>query len=661
MYCWKCGNEIKDGQPFCKNCGAKQSDAPAEKHEKKAVGRMLLFIIVLVVVILLAGLTAGMFVKHTNEKREQERKRQWETYAQAMQKEVSRIKDQEKYYIFTEKKKDEFDQLIVQILDAIQQEQPEDEIDEKKAQLDQVVGEIVEYNQAQLAEYREKLEAQDVSFAYEAELDQIDVIKAQTESLLAEENYSGAWKQLDEWNAIIEFIQNPNYDYKLSVTQYDLSEYPVVTAYVSIENENGEFVDGLDADAFYVNEGKTLKGPFTKKTILRATPLSTKEGLSVGLVADVSGSMEYGLGDAQEAMTDFICMLDENEGDEVELTEFSEYSYTVAPFGTDFDEIRSLIDEMGASGQTRLYDTLVNEIERVRSRENAKCVIAFTDGMNNCGHCIQQDVINVAREYHIPVFLIGIGDECDAYTLREISEKTGGAYHHIADTSGLWDVYNSIYRQAQNVYLLQYEIDENLDTQSVYSNIYLRTQDGHAAKAENFVFDTREFFESMYNKFLIAGIDCQTKGERNLLDSGLIITTDEACNNKDAIAYQSLQSIKNGGMGSDHANTFAVLLDHNILSVEKQGDGYLITASADYDISKVRTYSNLKKNDVEKNFILDSWGELDDEDKLWIEENRTVQETVTLVKDSDGRWKFNTRKTDHTVVHQVYDAEWMMY
>ena len=660
MFCKHCGHEVKEDELFCVNCGAKQAEEASNRQLQIKVERKVLIGAAVAMAILVIGLITIFGVKYWMQKQAKEQQKQWGSYVETLEKEVSAIKKQEEYYIFTEESQAEFEGHIEQITSGIQEKKSVAELEQMKKSLNQFVKTLSEDNQKEVAAYRKKLEGADVSNALDIELEQIKEIKKEIDTFLAEKNYNSAWEKLDEWDKIVVFVQNPNYDYTVEVEQYDLSAYPTITAYVNVRNESDEFVKGLDKDAFYVNEGRKIKGPFTKKKILKATHLNGKEGLSVGLVADVSGSMEAGMWDAKKAMIDFVHML--NGNDEVELTEFSEDSYTVGPFGTSFDRIEEMIDSMGTYGCTRLYDTLINELERVRSREKAKCVIAFTDGYNNCGYGTAQDVIDTAQAYHIPVFLIGIGAGCDESTLREIATRTGGQYHHIDDTSGLWDVYHAIYQQEQDVYSLQYEVDEPLDTGEIYSNIYIRTEDGHAGKAENFVFNTKEFFESMYNKFLIAGIDCQTKGERNLLDSGLITTTDKAYKTKECIAYQSSQAIKNGGTGSDNSNTFAVLLNHKVLNVEKKKDKFYLTASADYDISKYRKYSELKKNQKEKEYIQWKWGELDstyNSYKIWIEENRTITETLTMVKDADGRWKFDTRKTDSTKVNEVYDAEWV--
>lgn len=204
---------------------------------------------------------------------------------------------------------------------------------------------------------------------------------------------------------------------------------------------------------------------------------------------------------------------------------------------------------------------------------------------------------------------------------------------------------------------------ENFDG-TCYSNIYIRTQDGNGGYVENFAFQPIEFFDLMYNKFLIAGIDCQTRGERNLLDSGLIVTSGEAYALKEGIAHQAQASIDTGGVGSRDSSIFEVLVYYDVLNVYKDGDGYILYGLSNYNISKRRSYSAIK-NDLEKEKIASWYGEISNPDQeFWIEENISNYEKLTLVKDTDGRWKFFTRVYEREdggkaiSVNTVYNVQW---
>ena len=60
---------------------------------------------------------------------------------------------------------------------------------------------------------------------------------------------------------------------------------------------------------------------------------------------------------------------------------------------------------MGAYGGTKLYDTLIEAVLRVYGQSGAKCVIAFTDGLDNRSVSSPDEVIRVAQNCGIPIFI----------------------------------------------------------------------------------------------------------------------------------------------------------------------------------------------------------------------------------------------------------------
>lgn len=451
-------------------------------------------------------------------------------------------------------------------------------------------------------------------------------------------------------------------DYTVTVRQHDLSDFPTIKLYLDVTDPNDNFVEGLMAESFLLNTGTTVNGSMSRQKIVRAGELDGEAGISVGLIADISGSMEDNLEAAENAMRSFIEGLQYAQGDEVELTSFADKEYICQYFTNDVNALNQSINSMTANGGTRLYDTIISELQRVYSRNNAKCVIAFTDGEDNVSNSTEQEVIDCANSLKIPVFLIGVGDFCDEATLKNIAASTGGSYYNIEDAGALEGIYDEIYVQEKASYLLEYTVDNTLDREHMVSDIYVRAQspDGtyRGGCTKGYDIDVMDFFESMYNKFIIASMDCQTRGERNLLDSGLIVTTEEAYNEPECVAYQSQQSINEGGVGSNHASVFMVLLDSELLNVQKDGDQYVLYGFGNYDISKIRSYGKLA--DKEKAAITENCSE---EQQVWLEENRTLYEKLTLVKDADGRWKFRTRVYeredggDSVVINEIYQYQ----
>lgn len=249
--------------------------------------------------------------------------------------------------------------------------------------------------------------------------------------------------------------------------------------------------------------------------------LNENEGISIGLIADASGSMEADIAQVKTEMLEFLKTVQFDKGDEVELVKFSDESYICASFTNDMDDITEAVNSMTTDGNTRLYDTLMNELERIQFQQNAKSIIAFTDGWDNESVYTAEEVAEYASECYIPIFLIGIGLECDEEALAQLAETTGGSYQNIDDIGSLEDNYRSIYQEEKEAYLLEYEINEPDDFDNgCYLEIALQDEKGNAGDEAELSFEPSDFFEMMYNRFLIAGIDCQTK------ESGILLTPD---------------------------------------------------------------------------------------------------------------------------------------
>lgn len=450
----------------------------------------------------------------------------------------------------------------------------------------------------------------------------------------------------------------------VEISQYDISDYPTVKVYLEVFGEDGTLVENLDKENFCVKERRGSDGKAEEKATKNVVKLNENEGISIGLIADASGSMEADIAQVKTEMLEFLKTVQFDKGDEVELVKFSDESYICASFTNDMDYITEAVNSMTTDGNTRLYDTLMNELVRIQSQKNAKSIIAFTDGWDNESVYMAEEVAEYAVECRIPIFLIGIGSECDEETLAWLAEETGGSYQNIDDIGLLEDNYRSIYQEEKEVYLLEYEIDEADDFDNgCYLEIALRDEEGNAGGEAEFSFEPSDFFEMMYNRFLIAGIDCQTKGERNLLDSGLIVTTKEAYGNPDCVAYQSQEAINSGGTGASGSNVYVVLMDHEVLNVYKNTDGsYTVYGVSNYDISKINRYGELR-NEQEKLAVSSIYGESSREKAQYrIEENRSNYEKLTLVKDTDGKWKFNTRVYEREdggnpyPVNEIYDV-----
>lgn len=658
MYCPKCGKENDEGD-FCRFCG---EDLSRKSGSGKGL-KIALIIIAIAVMGLSVGVVGKTYFARIAEERAQEKARKYHEYISTVTDWREEIEDQEEKYIWDDDDRDKYDKLMSELNDDIRHEEKKKIIEADVEAVTDYLKKLAEKNKNLIDDKYNEISNTIMITCTESDLNTIEKCKSTIEERFDESNYAGVYEQLTVWEDVVTFANTSFNDYHINVKQYDLSDYPNIKLYVEVCDQNGNFVDGLPPEAFFLNEGRSIQGPFTRAKLTNAAKLNQNEGISIGLVADVSSSMEDSIDDAKRAMITFVNSVQFDKGDKIEIVEFSDSAYVCQYFTNDINLINSSIYQMSTYGRTRLYDTLINEIARIGSENNAKCVIGFTDGGDNESVYGPQDVVNMAIANNIPVFLIGIGSYCDSSTLQYIAESTGGMYRNISGIYDLADIYESIYTEQKEMYMLEYCVADadNLE-ESFVNEIYIRCDDGEGHSkggcSEPYIIDHMDFFESMYNKFLVAGIDCQTKGERNLIDSGLIVNTPEAIATKGCVAYQCMKSIENGGTGSNVSSTFEVLVDYAVLRVVKEGDGYVLYGRSNYDVSHERTYA--KASEDEKRAIVDMYGPVDPNMNFWIELNVTDYEKLTLVKDTDGRWKFLTRTYeredggDAVVYNQIY-------
>lgn len=275
-------------------------------------------------------------------------------------------------------------------------------------------------------------------------------------SLLQDGKYNEMKSLFEEMDDIAFMYIASDSSLNVQIQQVDVSQYPNVKLYVQMEDEQGEVPEDLLSNFFYVKR-EDANASYVRQKIAQVTQLNETEALKVNMVADVSGSMDgYPLDEAKELMNGFIDSVQFDIGDQMELISFSTGVYLEQEFTDDPSLLKSCVDNLYTSDMTSLYDALYTAVNRTASQNGAKCVIAFTDGDDNYSNCTSDQVVNIAKRYSIPIFIIGVGDVSEYY-LRDITSQTGGGYYAIDDIASIKDVYDEIYKQEKELYMISYE------------------------------------------------------------------------------------------------------------------------------------------------------------------------------------------------------------
>lgn len=200
---------------------------------------------------------------------------------------------------------------------------------------------------------------------------------------------------------------------------------------------------------------------------------STTEGTDIVLAIDISSSMlardfdPDRLGAAKQVATQFV---NGRENDNMGVVIFAGESLTGVPMTTDRAALTGYIDNLTFNmleDGTAIGDGLATAINRIKDgKAKSKSIILLTDGTNNAYNVTPATAAEIAKQYGIKVYTIGIGTNgtapmptidyfgrmtytqqpvvIDEATLQEIAKTTGGRYFRATDNKVLKEIFDEI-------------------------------------------------------------------------------------------------------------------------------------------------------------------------------------------------------------------------
>lgn len=220
---------------------------------------------------------------------------------------------------------------------------------------------------------------------------------------------------------------------------------------------------------------------FAMLILVLARPQSTNrwqnteiEGIDIMLAMDVSTSMlamdlqPNRIEAAKQVAADFV---NGRPNDNIGLTIFAGESFTQCPLTIDHSVMLNMLNtvkcDIAAQGiiedGTAIGMGLANAITRLKeSKAKSKVIILLTDGSNNRGEIAPEMAADIAAQFGIRIYTIGVGTngtapyptyggqvvnmpvEIDENTLTKIASITDGQYYRATSNSKLKDVYEQI-------------------------------------------------------------------------------------------------------------------------------------------------------------------------------------------------------------------------
>lgn len=205
-----------------------------------------------------------------------------------------------------------------------------------------------------------------------------------------------------------------------------------------------------------------------------STRTKTTKGIDIVMAIDVSSSMlardlkPNRLTALKEVAANFI---EERRNDRIGLVVYAGESYTKTPITSDKSIVLNSLKEITygeLTDGTAIGMGLATSVNRLKESKSAsKVIILLTDGVNNSGFIEPQTAADLAIEFNIRTYTIGLGTngnalspiaynedgsfrygmrqvEIDEDLLKDIARTTGGKYFRATDNEKLEAIYEEI-------------------------------------------------------------------------------------------------------------------------------------------------------------------------------------------------------------------------
>ena len=216
------------------------------------------------------------------------------------------------------------------------------------------------------------------------------------------------------------------------------------------------------------------------------------EGIDIVLAMDVSSSMlardfkPDRLSSAKDIAIEFIA---QRPSDRMGIVVFAGESYTQCPLTTDRATLINMMKEVEVGlidDGTAIGNGLATAVARIKDSDaKSRVVILLTDGVNNTGEVPPETAAEIAKNYGVRVYTIGVGAmgtapypvmtpwgvelqnmevEIDEYLLKNVASLTGGKYFRATDNTKLMEIYNEINKMEK--------VKTTVDSFPVYKELY---------------------------------------------------------------------------------------------------------------------------------------------------------------------------------------------
>jgi len=231
----------------------------------------------------------------------------------------------------------------------------------------------------------------------------------------------------------------------------------------------------------------TLSKPQNSKDVEKFNKKNI-EGIDVVLALDVSGSMmaeDFKPNRLESAKKTALEFIEERPNDRIGLVVYEGEAYTQSPLTNDHVLLHDLFEQVESGlvvGGTAIGSGLITAVNRLRESDaKSKVIILLSDGVNNSGEVDPITASQIAKEFGIRVYTIGVGKngtapfpvqtpfgtvmqqvpvEIDEKLLNSIAEITNGKYFRAKNEKELQSIYTEIdLLEKSKVSVIEYKTD----------------------------------------------------------------------------------------------------------------------------------------------------------------------------------------------------------
>ncbi len=224
-------------------------------------------------------------------------------------------------------------------------------------------------------------------------------------------------------------------------------------------DQTNRLVTGLEAPNFEVfdnNVGQVIKS------------FSTEDApVTVGIVFDLSGSMQSKFLRARKALSEFLRT--SNPADEFFVVGFNDKPAVIVDYTSDIEDVEARMVMLRPENRTALIDAVYLGVNKLKeAKYDRKALLIVSDGGDNRSRYTEGELRRVVRESNVQIYSIGIYDayapteeeQLGPALLKDIAETTGGRMFPVSDVSDMADIATRISAELRNEYVIGYRPSE---------------------------------------------------------------------------------------------------------------------------------------------------------------------------------------------------------